>query len=102
MRSSSVSVLAGCLGMALAVAFCLQAVPVWAQGGSSPATANPSANRPASAAAYHLAQVAANLKKDRAAIRQYEWVETSTFSYNGEEKSKSQDRCYYDVNGKVV
>lgn len=34
-------------------------------------------------------------------IRAYEWVETTTHSKDGEEKSSIQKRCYYGVDGKL-
>lgn len=49
-------------------------------------------------------QVAAlqkSLKESAAKIRNYEWVETTTLSMKGEEKSKTQKRCYYGADGKV-
>jgi hypothetical protein len=49
-------------------------------------------------------QVAA-LKKaladGQAKIRQYEWVETTIISMKGEEKARTQKRCYYGADGKV-
>ena len=35
------------------------------------------------------------------AIRKYEWVETTTVSIKGEEKTSKQSRCYYGADGKV-
>lgn len=49
-------------------------------------------------------QVAAlqkSLKESAAKIRNYEWVETTTLMMKGEEKSKTQKRCYYGADGKV-
>jgi len=34
-------------------------------------------------------------------IKQYEWVETTVMSMKGEEKSNTQNRCYYGADGKV-
>ena len=36
-----------------------------------------------------------------AALRQYEWVETTIISVKGEEKSRTQQRCYYGADGKI-
>ena len=36
-----------------------------------------------------------------AALRQYEWVETTIVSVKGEEKSRTQNSCYYRADGKV-
>ena len=41
------------------------------------------------------------LKESAAKIRQYEWVETTTVSLKGDEKSKTLKRCYYGVDGKL-
>ncbi len=32
-------------------------------------------------------------------LRQYEWIETTVVSVNGEEKSRKQQRCYYGADG---
>jgi hypothetical protein len=36
-----------------------------------------------------------------AALRTYEWMETTVVSMKGEEKSRKQNRCYYGADGKV-
>ena len=35
------------------------------------------------------------------ALKQYEWVETTALSLDGEEKSRQQHQCYYGADGKV-
>ena len=40
-----------------------------------------------------------SLEKDQAALRKYEWIETTVVSYKGEEKSNAQKRCYYGADG---
>lgn len=40
-----------------------------------------------------------SLEKDQAALRQYEWIETTVISYKGDEKSNAQKRCYYGADG---
>ena len=35
----------------------------------------------------------------QANLRQYEWIETTVVSLNGEEKSREQQRCYYGADG---
>lgn len=40
-----------------------------------------------------------SLEKDQAALRTYEWIETTIVSYKGEEKSNTQKRCYYGADG---
>src|SRR5262245_34145491 len=41
------------------------------------------------------------LEKDQAVLRQYEWIETTAISLKGEEKSRTQNRCYYGADGKL-
>jgi azurin len=36
-----------------------------------------------------------------AALRQYQWVETTAVSVRGEEKSRTQSTCYYGADGKL-
>jgi hypothetical protein len=49
-------------------------------------------------------QVAAlkqTMQQGMALARKYEWVETTSLSLKGEEKSRKQNRCYYGADGKV-
>ena len=48
-----------------------------------------------------LAAVKQSLQSSMAALRQYEWIETTVFSLKGEPKSKKQNRCYYGADGKL-
>ena len=41
----------------------------------------------------------ATLAASQAALRQYEWIETTVVSLKGEEKSRKQQRCYYGADG---
>jgi hypothetical protein len=43
----------------------------------------------------------ASLAASQAALKQYEWIETTVISLKGEEKSRQQERCYYGAEGKV-
>lgn len=36
-----------------------------------------------------------------AALRQYQWVETTVVTMKGEEKSRTQNSCYYGADGKL-
>jgi len=60
---------------------------------------------PAVAQAPNLQERAAALKeslaKSQALLKQYEWVETRVLTLKGEEKSRTQNRCYYGADGKV-
>jgi len=49
----------------------------------------------------HGTAIKENLQKSLAALRQYQWVETTVVSMKGEEKSRTQDSCYYGADGKV-
>jgi len=42
-----------------------------------------------------------SLQASMAALRQYEWIETTVVSLKGEEKSSKENRCYYGADGKV-
>jgi hypothetical protein len=49
-------------------------------------------------------QVAAlkqSVQQGLAAVRQYEWVETTIIRLKGEEKGRKQNRCFYGADGKV-
>ncbi len=43
----------------------------------------------------------ASLVASQAILKQYEWVETTVVSLNGEEKSRQLNRCYHGADGKV-
>jgi hypothetical protein len=49
----------------------------------------------------HVAAIKESLQKSAAALRQYQWVETTAVSIKGEEKSRTQNNCYYGADGKV-
>ena len=49
-----------------------------------------------------IAIVKKNLSESKEKIKGYEWIETTTTYVDGEQKSKKQNRCYYDVNGKLI
>ena len=49
-----------------------------------------------------VAALKQNLADSQKRIRQYEWVETTTVSLKGEEKSRKQQRVYYGVDGKLT
>ena len=42
-----------------------------------------------------------SLEDSKVALRQYEWIETTIISVKGEEKSRTQQRCYYGADGKI-
>jgi hypothetical protein len=49
----------------------------------------------------HAAAIKESLGKSLAALRQYQWVETTAVSMKGEEKSRTQNNCFYGADGKV-
>jgi hypothetical protein len=46
-----------------------------------------------------VAYLKATFAASQAALRQYEWIETTVVSVNGEQKSSKQQRCYYGADG---
>jgi len=49
-----------------------------------------------------VAAIKQSLVESKAALKSYEWTETTTFSLKGEIKSRTQNRCHYGPDGKVV
>lgn len=47
------------------------------------------------------AMLKATVAASQTVLRQYEWVETTVVSQEGEEKSRKQERCYYGADGGV-
>ena len=43
-----------------------------------------------------------NLTDSKEKIKSYEWIETTTTFYKGEQKSVKQNQCYYSVDGKLT
>jgi len=50
-------------------------------------------------AAERVDALKANLAASQAALRHYQWIETTTISLKGEVKSSVEKRCYYGVDG---
>jgi hypothetical protein len=46
-----------------------------------------------------VAAIKQSLAESQQMLRQYEWIETTAISLNGEEKSRKQNRCYYGADG---
>jgi len=46
-----------------------------------------------------VAAVKQSFAASKAALRSYEWIETTALSYKGEEKAHQQNRCYYGADG---
>ena len=54
-----------------------------------------SAQERAQSSEQRVAALKKSLAESQAALRTYEWIETTTISLKGEEKSRKQMRCYY-------
>jgi hypothetical protein len=48
-----------------------------------------------------VAALKQSLQENQKRLRRYEWIETTTVSLKGEEKSKKQQHCYYGADGKI-
>jgi len=48
-----------------------------------------------------VAALKQSMQESQAKLRQYEWTETTTVSLKGEEKARTQKRCYYAADGKL-
>ena len=49
-----------------------------------------------------IGMIKKNLTESKEKIKNYEWVETTTTSLKGEDKSVKQNQCYYSVDGKLT
>ena len=48
-----------------------------------------------------VAALKQSLQESQGRIRQYEWIETTVISLKGEEKARTQKRCYYGADGEL-
>jgi hypothetical protein len=48
-----------------------------------------------------VAALKQSMQESQTKLRQYEWVETTIISLKGEEKNRTQKRCYYGADGKL-
>lgn len=83
-----------------AVAGTCTLIPVQAQP-ATPPTPPPAAPQSAPAPQERVAAIKGSFAQSQAALRKYEWVETTVVSLKGEEKSTKQNRCYYGAEGKL-
>lgn len=86
------------IGALALLLFCL-VQPGAAQQAAAPAT--PATPAAPAAGTDHVAAIKQSLQTSMAALRQYQWVETTVVSYKGEEKSRTQNSCVYGADGKV-
>jgi hypothetical protein len=49
-----------------------------------------------------IGMIKKNLTESKQKIKNYEWIETTTTSLKGEDKSVKQNQCYYSVDGKLT
>jgi hypothetical protein len=49
-----------------------------------------------------IGMIKKNLTDSKETIKKYEWIETTTTFYKGEQKSVKQNQCYYSVDGKLT
>ncbi len=52
--------------------------------------------------AERVAALKANMASSEAALKQYQWIQDTTISVDGEEKSQKQERCYYGEDGALA
>jgi hypothetical protein len=50
----------------------------------------------------NIAIIKKNLSESKAAMKKYEWIETTTTFMKGEQKGVTQKQCYYAVDGKLT
>jgi hypothetical protein len=50
----------------------------------------------------NVAMIKKNLTDNKASLKKYEWIETTTIFLKGEQKSVKQKQCYYAVDGKLT
>jgi hypothetical protein len=48
-----------------------------------------------------IAALKQSLQESQVRLRKYEWIETTIISLKGEEKARTQKRCYYGADGKI-
>jgi hypothetical protein len=56
---------------------------------------------PSPGASDRVAALKQTMQQGLALARNYEWIETTVISLKGEEKARTQNRCYYGADGKV-
>lgn len=76
-----------------AVASVVGVVLAWVGAGAAQAPATPD---------QMVAALKQNLAESQKRLRQYEWIETTSISLKGEEKSRKQQRVYYGADGKLA
>lgn len=67
----------------------------------TPATTTSPAT-PATDVAARVTAIKASLAQNQQNLKSYQWVETEVVNFKGEDKSSTENTCYYDVTGKLV
>jgi hypothetical protein len=57
--------------------------------------------QPTPTAQERVAALKQSMQESQTKLRQYEWTETTIISLKGEEKNRTQKRCYYGADGKL-
>ena len=50
----------------------------------------------------NITMIKKNLTDSKAAMKKYEWIETTTVFVKGEQKSVKQKQCYYALDGELT
>ena len=50
----------------------------------------------------NIALIKQNFEASQTSAKKYSWIETTTVFINGEQKSVTQNQCYYDVTGQLI
>lgn len=93
------NLIAAALACALAVTITHAQTPP--QSKSTPPASTPAANQQAPSIHERVAALKKSLAESMAALKGYEWIETTVVSLKGEEKATTEKRCYYGADGKV-
>jgi len=67
--------------------------------GASFAARSPAAPQAGPSPKERVAALKQSMQESQTKLRQYEWIETTIISLKGEEKSRTQKRCYYGADG---
>ena len=70
--------------------------------GGSPGARTAEAQQPGPSAQERVAALKQSIQESQTRLRQYEWVETTIISLKGEEKARTQKRCYYGADGTLL
>ena len=69
--------------------------------GTSLAARSVASQQPAPTPQDRVAALKQSMQESQTRLRQYEWIETTIITLKGEEKGRTQKRCYYGADGKL-